>query len=360
MKKIGILTFHNAMSYGAVLQSYALQQTIKKMGYDCEIINYMCDYIYNTYVKVFPKTKNIKFNIKMSLQGRKRFLWRKYLRQFRHDYLTESVEVKKKDLRKLGENYDVVFSGSDQVFNDACTNSDETYFLDFLPDEKKYTYAASFGFSKMPEESKEKYRKRISSFQELSIREESGCRMVKELVNGKEPICHIDPTFLLEQSEWDKVVKYKKRKPYILVFTVMKPLKLVDYAIKLGQEKNLDVLYLENWCFPPKKGLNYVSYGSPSEFLGLIKNAEYVLTNSFHGMAFSIIFHKKLGMELDTSGRRNIRSEDLLRKVGLLDTEIKNGVLDIDSVKMDWNHVDEVIQGERKRSLEYLGGVCKK
>ncbi len=359
MKKVGIVTFHNAMSYGAVLQSYALQQNIIKLGCDCEIINYMCDHIYDHYVRILPKTKNIKFNIKMSLQGRKRYLWRKYLRAFRKKYLIESESVRREDLAKLGQKYDVVFSGSDQVFSNGCTDFDPTYFLDFLPDEKKYSYAASFGFSKMPDDLKDEYKKRLESFQTLSIREESGREIIKEILPEKETICNIDPTFLLSKEDWNKVVTYKKRKPYILVFSVMKPLKLIDYAVKLGQEKGLEVIYLENWIFPQKKGLKYLNLLGPSEFLGLIKNAEYVMTNSFHGMAFSIIFHKKFGMELDTSGKRNIRSEGLLRKVGLLDIEIKDGKLDIDSVKFDWDHVDAVIEEERKKSLEYLGGVCK-
>lgn len=357
MKKIGIVTFHNAMSYGAVLQSYALQQQVLKLGSECEIVNYMCEDIYNAHVRILPKTKNIKFNIKMLMMGRKRYLWRKYLREFRKRYLNESAHVEKGDLVKQGENYDRLIAGSDQVFNDVCTKFDGTYFLDFVPDEKKYTYAASFGFSSIPENLKEQYKERLSKFCALSIREKSGCNMVNELLD-KEALCHIDPTFLLRSNEWDNIVTTKKRKPYILVFSVLKPLKLVDYAIELGKKKNLDVLYLENWAFPPKKGLKYIDPVAPDEFIGLIKGAEYVITNSFHGMAFSIIYHKKFGIELDTTASRNVRSEDLLRKVGLLDTEIIDGNLDIDKLNPDWNYVDNVLENERKKSVEYLDSVC--
>ena len=358
MKKVGIMTFHNAMSYGAVLQSYALQKTISGLGNDVEVIDYMCEDIYNCHVRILPKTKNIKFNIKMLLMGRKRYLWRKYLRNFRHEYLVESEKADRDNLPEIGKKYDIVVAGSDQVFNDVCTKFDETYFLDFVPDEKKYSYAASFGFNELPKEREADYKRRLEGFQELSIREESGCNIVRNLL-GRDSRCNIDPTFLLNREEWDKVVVSKSRKPYILVFSVLKPLKMVDYAIQLGKEKNLDVLYLENYSFPPKKGLKYIGPVGPAEFIGLIKNAEYVVTNSFHGMAFSIIFQKKFGIELNTSASRNVRSENLLKKMDLLSTEIVDGKLDIDNVNPDWEHVKNYIKSEQSKSFDYLKGICE-
>ena len=353
-----MLTFHNAMSYGAVLQAYGLEKTIEDLGFDPEIINYMCEDIYNAHVRIIPKTKNIKFNIKMMLMGRKRFIWRNKLRGFRNQYLIESNPVKAKDLEELGNKYDVVISGSDQVFNDVCTKFDPVYFLNFVNDDKKYSYAASFGFTEIPKELKNQYKERLQGFQELSVREESGCKIVKELL-GKDAKCHIDPTFLLKVSDWDRIETHDDRKPYILVFNVLKPRHLLDYAVKLGEAKGLDVLYLENYAFPPRKGVKYIGPVGPDGFVGLIKNAEYVITNSFHGMAFSIIYQKKFAMELDTSGSRNIRSEGLLKKLGLINTEIIDGELDIDSIKYDWDYANHVIEEERIKARSYLKGICE-
>ena len=166
---------------------------------------------------------------------------RKYLRTFRHEFITESEKADRNNLVDIGKKYDIVVAGSDQVFNDVCTKFDETYFLDFVPDKKKYSYAASFGFKELPKEREEDYKRRLEGFQQLSIREESGCDIVRNLL-GRESLCNIDPTFLLNRNEWEKIVVSKERKPYILVFSVLKPLKLVDYAIELGREKNFDVL----------------------------------------------------------------------------------------------------------------------
>lgn len=355
-QKIGILTFHNAMSYGAVLQSYGLQHTIEKLGYESEIINYMCEDIYNAHVRIIPKTRNLKFNIKMTLMGPKRYKWRCLLQDFRKKYLHESADVKKEQLSECGTHYRKIIAGSDQVFNDVCTKFDSTYFLDFVPNEKKYTYAASFGANSIPKQLRQDYAERLSGFQQLSIREETGCEIVKDLL-GREAICNIDPTFLLESKEWDEVVTCQKRKPYILVFSVLKPVELVDYAIQLGKEKNLDVLYLENYAFPKKEGLKYIGPVSPSEFVGLIKNAEYVLTNSFHGMAFSIIYRKNFLVELKTQASRNIRCEELLKKLGIKNNEIVNGKVEFDRIEYHWDQVETVIAEERKKSLQYLSTI---
>ena len=354
--KIGILTFHNAMSYGAVLQAYALQHTIENFGYETEVINYMCEDIYNAHVRIIPKTKNIKFNIKMSLMGHKRYKWRNLLRNFRKKYLHESVKVSKNELVDLGENYSKVIAGSDQVFNDVCTKFDNTYFLDFVPDKKKYTYAASFGADIIPKKLEDEYRNRLTGFQQLSIREESGCKIVKTLLN-REAECNIDPTFLLTDAEWDNVIETKTRKPYVFVFSVLKPLDLVNYAIKLGEEKGLEVLYLENYSFPKRKGLRYIGPVSPSEFIGLIKNAEYVVTNSFHGMAFSIIYKKKFIVELNTAASRNIRCEGLLKKIGIRNNEIVNGNVDLHKIEYNWKDVKAIIEEERKKSFKYLKSI---
>ena len=353
MKKIGILTFHNAMSYGAVLQAYALQTMVHSLGQESEIIDYMCEDIYNAHVRIIPKTKNLKFNLKMTLMGRKRYQWRSLLRKFRKECLVESRYVTKEELEKLGKEYQMIIAGSDQVFNDVCTKFDATYFLNFVPDEKKYTYAASFGMNRIPTDLREEYTRRLEGFQELSIREQTGCEIVRDLLH-REASCNIDPSFLLKANEWDQIERHRERKPYIFVFTVLKPLGLIDYALELGKKKNLDVLYLENYAFPKRKGLKYIGPVSPREFIGLIKNAQYVVTNSFHGMAFSIIYHKRFMVELNTAASRNIRCEELLDKLGIQNNDLSDKHMDIDQIEYCWDHVDEVVEQERTKSKAYL------
>lgn len=360
MKKVGILTFHNAMSYGAVLQAYALQRTLTKEKCVTEIINYMNEDIYNAHVRILPKTKNWKFNLKMLIMGRRRYLWRKKLQGFRKDNLVESSELTQNELKKNGERYDLVIAGSDQVFNDICAGFDGTYFLDFVPDEKKYTYAASFGFKEIPTPLIQEYGKRLAGFQRLSIREESGCQIISNLLN-RNAECHIDPTFLLSSDEWNDITTAPQyTKPYILVFSVLKPVHMIEYALKLGREKGLRVLYLENYRFPKKKGLHYIGPVSPADFIGLIKNAEYIVTNSFHGMAFSIIYEKKFIVELNTNVSRNYRCADLLNKLGITGNELLDGKIDLDKVNYNWRYVNTVIDQEREKSKKYLREIIGK
>lgn len=357
MKKIGIMTFHNAMSYGAVLQAYALQTTLHNIGGEAEIIDYVCEDIYNAHVRILPKTKNWKFNVKMLLMGRKRYQWREHLKVFREKYLVMSRPVNKDTVKNLAKDYEKFVAGSDQVFNTVCTGVDRTYFLDFVPDEKKYTYAASFGVDTLKNEDKKEYEKYLKGFQKFSIRENTGCQIINDLLN-RDAECNIDPTFLLQQEEWDKVViEPKKRKPYILMFSVLKPLSMIDYALNLGKEKGLDVLYLENYTFPKKKGLKYIGPVNPAEFIGLIKNAEYVVTNSFHGMAFSIIYKKNFIVELNTQNSRNYRCEDLLKKLGIKNNELIDGHISLEEINYNWNHVQEVVQSEREKSIMYLKSI---
>lgn len=159
---------------------------------------------------------------------------------------------------------------------------------------------------------------------------------------------------LLDSNEWDKIVGERLiEDKYIFVFSVLKPKKMIEYAVKLGKEKNLPVYYLNDKHLPIK-GIKYVKPVAADGFVNLIKNAEYVVTNSFHGSAFSIIYHKNLVMELDTETKRNIRSEELLKQLSITNREIADTLTVEPDKTIDWDKVDDVLNQSRAKAKEYL------
>lgn len=353
--KVGILTFHKAISYGAVLQAYALQNFMLNLGIDNEIIDYKCDYMINRYQKTFRRT---------SKNPVKDFLWslktasgvkagKKTTLAFADKYFKMSKPYSKSNLSKAKDEYKAFVTGSDQVWSPTCVGFDPAYFLTFANSEQKYSYAASIAVKKYPEHLKDEFTKRIADFQGISVREKSGAEIVQELT-GKEAGVNIDPTLLLCKDEWDKIASDEKREPYIFLFNVLKPKKLIDYAIKLAEEKDLKILYLNNRHPISHNRIEYLNPVTADRFIGLIKNAEYVCTNSFHGNAFSVIYGKKFVVETETAASFNIRSQELLEYLGLSDRILSStNTPDIDA-EYNIDNVRKKLELERKKSAEYL------
>lgn len=357
MKKVGIITFHNALSYGAALQSCATQQFLQKLGIDNEVIDYQCDYINKRYKKIITIDKK---NVPKSLVGsllragnKKKSL--RLSEKFRKNHMNLSCACTKDSIKTIADNYSFFITGSDQVFSPTCAGFDTTYLLDFAKPEQKYSYSASFGTTTLPDDKKADYKRLLSDFGKISVREQSGAELVKT-TTGRTAEVNVDPTLLLTSKDWDKIASedVQIKSPYILVFSVQKPRRIVDYAIKLGKEKNIPVYYLNDMHFPKKNGLNYLSPVSPSGFVWLIKNAEYVVTNSFHATAFSIIYHKNLVAEYETLGRRNNRSEELLNRLGITDRELAKGWRVNPDSDINWEQVDAILEAERKKSEKYF------
>ena len=352
--KVGILTFHGALSYGASLQSYALQEFLNELGIETEIVDYRCDYMITHYQKLYRSySKNFIRNFLISTKTAPGIIKKKKIRdRFNNRYLKLSCPFTKESVARSAELYDILISGSDQVWSPVCVGFDETYFLGFAAHHQKYSYAASVAVSKIPENLKDEYRKRLKDFQCISVREYSTVKLLEDLT-GKEVHSNIDPTFLLNYDKWNKIAKNSRKERYILVFTVKKPFQLLTYAAKLGKEINCKVLYLNKGAWSAPKGIKSISPVDIEEFLGLIRDAEYVLTNSFHGMAFSILFHKKFMVETVFINSINIRSEELLSQLDMKGFILKS-IEDRPPEDTDWDKVDSLIEAERSRSKKYL------
>ncbi|MDD5513541.1 MAG: polysaccharide pyruvyl transferase family protein [Candidatus Omnitrophica bacterium] len=363
-KKAGILTFHCVNNAGAVLQCYALQETIKKLGVDVEVINYLPKSLTNPYKVVFNPfahlgngsfleklivlTRHIRL-ILLRLKSKIRY------GQFRGRYLNLSEKSYKNSGQiALADKYSHYITGSDQVWNSRLLGGfDPVYFLKFPPARsKKIAYAASFG-----EELENKYyadfQESIRGFDHISVREESAQGFISRFTD-KAIECALDPTLLLPREEWEKLAKGAKFKDYILVHDMLSDRRLVDIADALSEEFNLKVIsYTKAGNF--KKGIHSFAYDGPSAFLGLIKNADFVITSSLHGLTFSILYKKNF-IAIPCPPRES-RIIDLLNKCKLQERIIRSkeelGQIDLRS-PVDFTKTEEILGLEKIKSIEFL------
>ena len=356
-KKIGILTFHYAHNYGAVLQAYALKTKLQRMGYEVQVLNYRNKYIARSYRKgihidfwkrdIMPnRWGRILGLIKEQRYGSKE--WCKQWESF-EDFIQDHLMEKQKesvlaveDLEKT--DCDLYILGSDQIWAKELTHGlDMAYFGQFAGGKKKISYAASVPNGDIPEAEKQYFKEYLSSLAYISVREEKLAEELRSLLK-KEVTTVVDPTLLLEEKDYDTIVYDQPivEEPYIFAYYVvenkmlsrlsrqaanMMKCKLVE--LHYHRTKALDIEMQETREILAREGkdshemIDYVYTAGPREFLTYIRDAQMVLTNSFHGTVFSILFRKKFYSVYETNGR----IENLLGFLGLEDrhiTEEKN------------------------------------
>lgn len=356
--KIGIITFHRAINYGAVLQTYALQKFLENKKYDAEVIDYRCDYMENFYKIIGFKNKTLKQSIRSFLNIFPASKKKKSFKKFLINRIQLSKIVYNKDnIVKSNQKYDKFITGSDQVFNFACSGFDKNYFLDFVEEsKKKYSYAASFGMKKIPLNLEKDYKQLLKKFNRLSIRETTGQEIVKNLI-ATDTELSLDPVFLLNLENWNEVVKKPRERNYILVYKLNSSELIYDFARELSKKTGKKILAL-NFDVVDQiktKDIKGILSASIEEFLGFFKYADYIVTNSFHGTAFSIIFHKEFYVEaLQKNFKPNDRVESLLNMTGLDGCKITGLVDCILSVERNYNYVDTILEKERQKASRYL------
>lgn len=358
--KIGIITFHRAANYGAVLQAYALQHTLEGLGVQTEMVDYKNKEIEEFYNPLSLKGNKVKALVKIALFGAIRHKRNQVFGAFVEKYLHVSKKVYHncEELAQAEKLYDAFVTGSDQVWNTDCAGFDPAYFLTFVSQEKKKnSYAASFGFPKIPDGYEAEYRSRLSHYNNISVRENSGREIVKRLTGREVPVV-LDPTLLLSGSDWESIAQEIPRKGYILVYNVLRSDGTLAYARKLSKEKGLPVVYLNDKWFENRDFEHAVS-ASPEEFLGYFKQADYIVTSSFHGTVFSIIFRRPfvsdVNIVMEDKLKKNERAGQLLSALGLTE-RILSGETQIDD-RIDWGAVEKTLDGLRWESFEYLNTI---
>lgn len=358
MKRVGIITFHRSINYGAVLQAYALQNTIKKLGYDAEVIDYGKigqDKLF------FWSTCSVKAIIGSFINNCLRlFGEKKRLDKFKN-FSEKVIKISSKHYSNKEELindiklYDYVITGSDQVWHPVICEDDMTYFLDLpISSKQKISYAPSFGVKELTKDQQNKYYPLLQNIGHLSIREEAGQKILESLLNIKVPIV-VDPTLLCDIEEWNKIaIPPKHKKKYILFFTVLgDPEGSKEFVYELSKKYNYDIIKIGDirdlLNFKYKSG----RYAGPQEFIGLVKNAEYVITNSFHGTVFSIIYRKNFFTFLNKNDR-NSRLESITKILGL-QNQLRKGKQSLPrELITNYEYTEIALKSLKEQSIEFL------
>lgn len=365
MLNIGILTIHNVINYGAVLQAYALLDTVRKKykdeEYKVEIIDYNPNYF--TGVKGCFNLINIKDIKSFLIELESLLLYKQYnriIRTFRN-FIEGDNNLSKKivDINEI-ENYDILISGSDQVWNPAVTGGilDDVFYLNIpqCKDSKRIAYASSFGGTTFEGNQLCKVIDNLNGYDYLSCREKDGKDYIEKITDKK---CEhvLDPSLLLTKKEWvakiDKVsskIQKLSEEKYILIYRLANSQMIYRTAKKVAEEKGLKVYEIGRKLRKDKYVDKVLKSVSPEEFLYLFNNAEFVITNSFHGTAFSLNFNKNFYSILPPS--RTSRITSLLSLVGLEERVITNTIPNISEI--DYNNINDKLTALRNASKSYL------
>ena len=355
--KIATLTFHRALNYGAVLQTYALQKVLDDLGYDTEVLDYRSSFIEKHYEpdKIRDYLSPKKMAILLLLNG---FSIVKRS-QFQH-FLDNQIRLSKpcysqSDLEEIESNYDMILVGSDQIWNYKTAGFDKAYFLNFVKDNsKKASYAASIGLSVIPEEFIASYQKLLESFSKISVRECEGQQLLETLLQRQDIRTVVDPTLLIKKDHWSELgVECEVPDRYVLVYLLSENRKIVNFAKKVAKQKKCKIVYINTQLFRQSGMVNKRNI-SPENWIYLFENAEYIVTNSFHGTVFSIIFRKVFWSDyLPTSGNVNSRITTLLGGLQLKDRIISEGCSSKDD-KINYDYTEKKISNLINDGLRFL------
>lgn len=359
--KIGIINFHSAHNYGAMLQAYALQKTLQKEGNEVLIIDFQPDSIMNGYkLWSFYKLKHPKWLFKTIINYRTMKTKYNLFESFKKNYMSLTPgtykEIKENDLESL--NFDAVICGSDQVWNMDLNGNHTEYLLSFIQnkDTKKISYAASIGTNTINSKHLPIMKKYLNQFDCISVRERNAVDILNKEFNLKSQ--HVlDPVFLLSKEEWADIAKPTDvQGDYVLLYGLEEN-ELFEKTFKFIKENtNLKIINVS----PMKKQSPYIDetlYNvGPREFLGLLIKANLVFTNSFHGTCFSIIFGKKF-FAIGHS-ELNSRLESILAVTQLEHHMINKELSSLEELDeiltFDVEKVNNILTSEIENSKNYL------
>lgn len=365
-KKAAILTLNGYENYGNRLQNYAVQEVLSQLGFECDTIlidrkNLKSEGFVNRFKKIssfseFSSKLYKKINNKLNQNVIKK---RRYiLMKFSERYISETNYKISKDYipNHLCTKYEFFIVGSDQVWNPNNLHGTTFYFLTFVKDkEKRIAYAPSFGIPELPDEYKERYKKWLSVIPYLSVREESGAKIVKELTGRDVPVL-IDPTLMLTKEKWLSIAKedpYKPDRPYLLTYFLGEVPKETRKRVKeTARENNLEIVRLAD--IRDKK--RYIA--GPSEFIDYINSASLVCTDSFHGSVFSILMETPFIVFDRVGTTMYSRIETLLKKFNLHSRQA-NHIKEDEIFNIDFLHIPPILEEERKKALNFLKKALK-
>ncbi len=364
---IKVITRHSPSNYGSLLQSIATIKILECLGHQPEIIDYQRNderglRMIKTQVSQKDGYSNplkrlayiaVRYPIERLAQSRFDAMRKKYLK------MTARC-TNEKDLRSLKA--DAFITGSDQVWGPMMNGVyDSAFFLQFVaPGGKKLSFASSFGKTTFDSRTKGEYIKMLSSYDKIAVREDTAVQLLSNwgLRNCIGQV--LDPTLLFSGQDWSDWLisselqgKYIGRK-YILIYQIHNDPNLSSYALKLADKTGLELVRVNPFMHQAKRGGKFICCPDVAEFLALIKNATYMVTDSFHGTCFAVNFNKQF-IEILPNNSTGTRNQSILTLTGLSnriivdfnDYSIVENVIDYDSVNL-------ILEQERKKSIEIL------
>lgn len=352
------MTFHAALNTGAVLQAYALQTYLERLGHRVEFINF------RKRKRIVPRQIVGKGIVKTMYKWQDLYQSRKYGKKDLFGAVLKRGDNMYNSLEQLQENppdYDVYIAGSDQIWNvGSQTEIDRPYYLDFGSNNiKRIAFSASLGECNVPKYLKKDIALAVSKFDSVSIREDSGVEFIRSLVGAEKEIFKIaDPTLLLNVDDYQLISKRNKKnqKPYMVSYILAQysqdQLSIVEY---LKKKLNLPIKNLRNpnTCIRLPRAENIVA--DPKAWLSYVNNSEFIICCSFHAVMFSLIFHKPFIVVTPYSNARII---SLLKAIDMEDYVMisydEKTIDEIVSRDIDWVKVDNMIRTERDKSNDFL------
>lgn len=365
-KKIGQITWITFPNYGTFLQAYALQYTLNTLGYKSRIIDdrrftnlYVSPRLWM--IKILGTLRHPKRNINWF---KSRFNQFAPYNRFKRHYL--NIDKHWSNETKLSKRYDGFICGSDQIWSPLLPEHHNGFYFASFAETNKIAYAPSIGSISVPKNQESQYKKWLSGFQSISMREAVASKEINRLT-GKVVPTVLDPTLLLTADEWRIITKKPKiSKPYILAYFLTYNQKYIEYLHKLAEESGYFLIVLGNDFEVIKHSQYNIENVGPDDFIGLIQNAEYVITDSFHGTIFSIILNKpfvtfKRFKEGD-SNNQNSRIENLFNLLGIehyysekdVEYESVEFVCDFSNINLKLKEQRSVSLSVLKRSLEEI------
>ena len=334
MKRVGIITFFSNCNYGSVLQAYALLQYLEDKGYNTEIIDYLdSNNRFNLKMKI--KTISNRLGVLLThpnmleatLKGKNKAMksvtmlpndtismYKKFIEQYLNPFRGKYHRA---------NDFDAFICGSDQIWQISAPGLSSIFFLRFTTQKKRIAYAASLGSVSVPQYNAKRFIKYINEFSSISVRENASKKLIKDFCN-QEATHVLDPTLLVGKSFWNKkTINYEIRSDYILCYFLDKCTE-ADNIITLAQSTNLQVFWIETGIDSPN-GAKKIS-PSPFEFVALIKNAKYIITDSFHACCFSALFEKSFYVvrrNYQGYPAQHIRIEELLTTLKMNERHIE-------------------------------------
>lgn len=352
--KIGILTFHRALNYGGVLQCYALYCTLRSLGHDVDIIDYRPSYIEKwrnsdiVKTNIFCYLRSLLKNI-ITFRGRQHVI--KNFDSFLSNMSFSTIIKEKNEFIKLA--YDCYVCGSDQIWNKRITNGGDSIFMGDFPVKKAkiITYAASVGKQDLNDD----YLKTIYPFllkiDCVSVREDDLNNFL--IKSGIGSSLTLDPTLICNRNIFDKIVIEPKALNYVCVYALKDEDKAVKFATKIAKYHNASIIVIRAMKSIKKYNdinIHVVECLSPGEFIGYLKNSLYNVIISFHGVVFSILYHKNFyAIKHETQGRY----ENLLNKINLKQRLVSE-VEEFDLSPINYEGIEEKLDELKAYSLTYL------